>query len=285
LSAQTVIEIALYSGLAPAALAFGLYFALGRLLPSNASRRYCLPAAFALAVFLAMALAPTMRSLPPEQFWEWIPYLGLLAAISSGLIHASGVTTAERWIAIALVTALVAWKIVPTWDELADSRPTQVLAVAAAIYLLTILIAPLASKLPGSTFPGWLFCAASAAAMLVLTEVSVTFGRLAALPAGALLGCWIASWIWPEAAEWRTTSLPYSVLVGGYAFTGFIYPTDPLWPLLVVPFAPLALWLCSCGRLARLSGARGFLLQAACVLTPIIVVAVLLFQRSAGDEW
>ncbi len=285
MSAQTVIEIALYSGLLPAAVAFGLYFAVGWLLPSDAGNRYQLPAAFALAVFIGMALSPTTKSLLPAQFWDWIPYLGLLAAFACGLTHAAGVTVGERWIAIAHLAALTAWKVVPTWDDLAATRPMQIAAVATGIALLTMLVEPLATKLPGRTFPVWLLCAAAASALLILAEVSETFGRLAALPVGALLGCGIASWLTPGAADWRTIGLPYAVLVGGYAFTGFIYPTPPLWPLLIVPFTPLALWICCTGPLARLTGARAFVAQAVCVLVPLLVIGAILMARSAGDEW
>jgi hypothetical protein len=285
LSAQAAIEILLYSGLVPAAVALATYFAFGWLLPEDVGRRYRLPSALALGVFVGMAFLPTTKSVLPERFWEWIPYLGLLAAFACGLTHAAGVTTGERWIAIAHLAALTAWKIVPTWDELAATRPMQIFAVATGIALLTMLVEPLATKLPGRLFPVWLFCAAGTVALLILGEVSETFGRLAALPASALLGCGIASWLTPSAADWRTIGLPYAALVGGYAFTGFIYPTPPLWPLLFVPFAPLALWICTCGPLGRLTGPRAVIAQAACVLTPLVVVAVLLLMRSAGDEW
>ena len=266
-------------------MAFGLYFAIGWLMPSDAGRRYRLPMSLALAVFIGMALSPTTNSLRPEESWEWIPYLAILAAFACGLTHATGVTIGERWIAIANIAVLTAWKIVPTWDELAATRSMQILAVAIGIALLTILIEPLATKVPGRAFPVWLFLAAGACAVLILAEVSETFGRLAALPASALLGCGIASRFSPGTADWRTIGLPYAALVGGYAFTGYIYPTQPLTPLLAVPFAPLALWICCFGPLSRLTGARALVAQALCVMTPLVIVAVLLLMRSAGEVW
>jgi hypothetical protein len=275
----------MYSGLLPAAIAFCLYFAIGWLLPTDVGNRYRLPMSLALAVLVGMALSPTTKSLRPEESWEWIPYLALLGAFACGLTHAAGVTIGERWIAIAHLAALTAWKIVPTYDELAAIRSLQILAVATGIALLTILLEPLATKLPGKTFPVWLLCTAGVGAVLILSEVSETFGRLAALPASALLGCYIASWLSPGVADWRTIGLTYAVLVGGYAFTGYIYPMQPLTPLLVVPFVPLALWFCCVRPLSRYTGARALAAQAACVMTPLVVVAVLLLMRSAGDEW
>lgn len=277
--------MALFSAVLPAVAAFVLYFAVGWLLPDAAARRYRLPGAVALAVFLAMAVSPATKSLWPAQFWDWIPYLGLLAAFACGLTHAAGVTVGERWLAIAHLTALTAWKIVPEWDDLAATRTLQIVAVAVGIGVLTILIEPLATKPGGRAFPVWLIMAAGASALLILIEVSETFGRLAALPASAFGGCALASWLAPRDADWRTTGLPYAVLVGGYAFVGFVYPAAPLTPLLLVPFAPLALWLCTRGPLARLTGIRALLAQAACVLAPLVVAAVLLLLRSAGDEW
>jgi hypothetical protein len=288
LSAEAAIQILLFSGLIPAATAFGLCLAAGWLLPTDTARRLSVPAAFALAVFIAFAVSPTTKALTPEQSWDWIPYLGLLAALVSGLSYAAGITRGERWIAIIATAALAAWLIVPTWEALVETRMSLVYGLAAGIAVLAVLLSPLASDTSPSPirfFPLWLVCAASAATLFILAEVSELFGRLAALPASALTGCAIASWLSPRPCDWRSIGLPFAVVVGGYAFTGYIYPTEPLTPLLIVPFAPLALWLCLKGPLARLKGRAAFLVQAVCVLTPIIAAVAWLYSRSAGDEW
>jgi hypothetical protein len=277
-----------YSGLLPAAVAFGLCLAAGWLLPADMARRHSLPAAFSLSVFIAFAFAPTTKSLAPEEAWDWIPYLGLVAAFVGGSFLASGVTLAERWIATMATSALAAWLIVPTWEALTETRLWLVGGLAVGIAILSVLLSPLANDTRSSPirlYPAWLLCAASAVTRLIMAEVSEVFGRLAALAASALAGCAIANWLSPQARDWRSISLPFAVVVGGYAFTGFVYPTEPLTPLLVVPIAPLALWLCMIGPLSTWKGRAALFVQAVCVLAPILTAAALLFSRSAGDDW
>jgi hypothetical protein len=284
LGPHAVIEIFLYSGVLPAALALTTYFA-GGWLPGDVRSRYRLAASFAVAVFGSFALAPTTKSLAPTQFWDWIPYLALLSAGSAGLAEAGGVTRLERWLTYFAAAGAAAYSLAPTWDDLAVPRWGIVALLAGSITATAIALAALASRLPGRGLPLWLALAAAALAALMMAEISETFGRLAAAPAGALGGCAVVSFLRGNVQEVRALALPYSVVVGGYAFTGFIYPTVPLTALLAVPLVPLLLWVMFHGPPARLTGARAMAAQAGCILLPLIVIAAVIVARSGGNGW
>jgi hypothetical protein len=284
---RTAIEIGIYSGLIPAAAALVLCSLLGRLLPDGIAARYRLAAAFALAVFVGFAAGPQRKSFIPEEFWDWVPYLGVLAAIVAGAARANRISHIARWVMIAVVAALAAWLVVPTWEDLAPPRPVHLAAVAVGIAALALLLEPLSKRLPGRAFPWWLMVTAGACALLILAEVSETFGRLAALPASALVGCLLAAWLTTAAADWGSLALPYAVVVGGYTYTSAIYPSPPLVPLVFAPFAPLGLWICTCGPLGRLTGVRAAAAQAVCVILPLATITALLLvlARNSDDVW
>jgi hypothetical protein len=286
LNAAAVLELAWHGAVIPAIAALVTFLAVGWLAPGDAGRRYQAVASFAVGVFVGFVLLPSTNSLIPSQYWEWIPWFGLLAALVAGLTKASGVLSTERWLAYYLLASAAALLIVPTWPELSPARPLQIAVLSAAITALAALLIPLPKLLPGVVFPFWLMVAAVATSALVLSEQSETFGRPAALPAGSLAGCIAAAFIGRKPVDWSGLALPYAVIAGGYAYLGAIYPMTPLWPLLVVPLAPVALWICALASWAHTSRARAAVIQAICVLTPIIIVAAVLISRSAGgDDW
>jgi hypothetical protein len=288
LNATTAIEIAVYGGVIPAVAAMAAFFAIGRLWPGHAAGRYQVGLSFALAVYVGFVSLRSTKTLLPSQFWQWIPILGLFAAFVTGLTRASGVLRSERWLAVYVFAVVSAWLLVPHWPELMPAWPVQVAMVATSFIALAALLMPLVERLPGRAFPFWLMFAAATTSCLVMAEVSETFGELAALPAGALAGCGLAALMRrDDEIDWRGIALPYAVVVGGWAYVGAIYPTTPIWPLIAAPAAPLALWLCVSRPVARLRGAAGLAVQAACVLIPLLIVAVLLLAGSSGgaDNW
>jgi hypothetical protein len=288
LNATTVFEIAVYGGMIPAVAALGAYFAIGRWWATSAAARYQAGLAFALAVYAGFISMPSTKTLVPLQFWEWIPLLGLAAALIDGLTRAEGVLPGERWFAIYLFAAVSAALLVPKWPELVPVWPAQLALLAIGVSLLAALLMPLANRLPGGALAFWLMLAAATSCVLVLSEVSETFGRLAALPAGALAGCAAAAILRKsDDVDWRGLALPYAVVVGGWAYVGAIYPTTPVWPLVAVPLAPLALWICILTPLNRVRGIAGLVVQAACVLVPLLIVAAVLLTGSSGgaDDW
>jgi hypothetical protein len=287
LNAKTVIEFVVFGGIIPALAAIVVFFAIGWSWPRDVAHRYRMAASFALSVLIGVVLLPSTKTLLPSQFWEWIPYLGLIAAFVAGLTRADGVARGERWGAVYLLAVISAWMIVPQWPELSPAWPIQAAVLAAGMILVTALVVPLPARLPGRWLPIWLMLTAATLSVLVLDNFSESFGVLAALPAGALAGCGIAASLTREPADLRALALPYAVVVGGYAFVCAVYPTTPLWPLVAVPLAPVALWLSATGPLAKLTGVRSLAAQGLCVVIPLIIVAALLWARSnaVADDW
>jgi hypothetical protein len=278
--------LAWHGAVVPAVSALVAFFVIGLLWPKEAASRYRSAASFALGVFFGFVFLPSTKLNFPSQYWEWIPFLGVVAAFIAGLTRASGMLRGERWVAIYLVSVVTSLLIVPNWPELSPVRPIQLAAMAAGMTAVTALLVPLAGRLPGPAVPWWLMIAAAATSFLILLEQSETFGLPAALPAGALAGCMAAALVAKGPVEWGGVAFPYAVVAGGYAYLGAVYPMTPLWMLLIIPIAPLGLWACTLGRWAHVRGIRAFILQAICVLTPIIIVAALLVSRSASpDDW
>jgi hypothetical protein len=75
--------------------------------------------------------------------------------------------------------------------------------------------------------------------------------------------------------------------VGGFAYVAAVYPMEPMWLLVALPAAPLALWICALGPLSRLTGLRAIVVQAVCVLVPLVIVVGVVISQSGGaaDEW
>ena len=283
MDAKTGLEIALRGGVIPALAALVLFVLISGLWPSGVARRYLCGVAFALGAFIGFVLLPATKTLAPAQFWEWIVYLAILAAFLSGLTRAEGVTRGERWTAVYVFAPVAAWLIVPKWPELVPAWPIQWAGFSLAIMLLTALLHPLPQLLPGRAFPWWLMLVMAAISVLLFDQ-SETFGVLAALPAGALAGCAAAAIFASEPPDWRSFVLPYVLAAVGYAYTGAVYPPEPQWLMLLVPFAPVVLWICCFGPLARLSGARAVVVQAACVIVPLVIIAALLRANTNGAE-
>ena len=284
MNAQTAIEIALRCGLVPAVAAMGVFVAISWLWPADVARRYRAGVAFALAVFIGTVLLPETKTLAPQQFYEWIPYLGILAAFVAGLTRAVGVTRGERWSAIYLFSAIGAWLVVPQWQELMPPWPVQWVLLATGVIVLTALLVPLPQLLYGTALPWWLMLATAATSIAIFDRAGQTFGRLAALPAGALAGCGIAALFAREPVDCRSVLLPYAIVVGGYAFTGHVYPTTPVRLILLLPLMPLALWICGRGQLARLIGARAITVQAICVVVPLALAIGMLIATGGGAQ-
>jgi hypothetical protein len=285
LISKTAIEFVVFGGFVPAVAALVIFGAIGWLWPSEVARRYGPGVAFAAGVLIGFLVLPTTKTLLPLQSWDWIVYLGLLAAFVAGLSRAEGVLPGERWLAVYLFAMLAGWLTVPHWPELEPTWPVQVAMFGLAIAVVAGLLACLPAHLAERALPCWLMLAAAAVSMLVTVEVGVTSGQFAALPAGALAGCALAALLKRNAASWSGLALPYATVVGGYAYSGAVYPPTPVWLLVTVPLVPLALWLAAIGPWTQVRGWKAWAVQAVCVIVPLAIVAAILLARGGGEEW
>jgi hypothetical protein len=287
LNAKTAFEIALHGGVIPALAGFVLFALISWLWPSDVARRYRCGVAFAVGSFIGFVLLPSTSTLAPGQFYDWVLYLGILAALVSGLTRAEGVTRGERWTAVYIFAPLAAWFIVPQGFQPVPTWPIQFAGISLAVMLLTALVHPFPQLLPGRAFPWWIILVMASVSLLLFDQQSEKFGLMAALPAAALAGCGIAALLAGEPADWRSIVLPFVVFTVGYAYLGAVYPTEPNWRFILIPFAPLTLWICSVGPFSRLTGVRAFAVQAVCVIVPLIAIAVLVRggTDAAADGW
>jgi hypothetical protein len=283
----SAIAIVLAEYLGTAAVAAAVFLLLRRMLPVDMSVRYSSAVATAVAFAAGYAMLPSWAAWVPNRHWQWAPWLALLAAVVGPISLAGGLRRVERWLLSLGVSILAAWLLVPVWPSLQPSR--AVLMPALAIYLLLCggLLEPLLARFSTVTLPAYLTLSAACVSVLTAALVSVTYGRAGGTVAAALAGRSIAAYFVRDANAMRGLGMVYAVLVGGWAFVGCIEQQDaPLYPLLLLPAAPLALWCCVRGPLSRLHGFAATGVQAALVVATLVVAAGLLARnRGESDDY
>lgn len=278
-----VIDILLYGGVVPAVVAFSLVFVLRRVLPASAAERYPTAIAFAAAFFVGYALLPSWAAIAPTRHWHWLPYLGLVAMVMGPVGLAQGLLRVERWLLTLLLAVLAAWLLVPTWADLQPSRPTYILILTAYVLLLSMLLDPLPARVPARLFLAALTIVAGAGALMLAVFVSLTFARLAGVAAAAMAGCAVAAFRNGGPTMPRAVIPAFAVLLGGSLFVGSIEPDPALHGFLLVPAAPLGLWLCARGPLARHRGVTAGAIGLGAVLALLAIACVLVVMgESAG---
>ena len=268
-----LVEAAALGLAAPAAIAAALFLVLRRLLPDDAGARYAAAIAFAAAYIAAFALLPLDAELVPSRHWHWIPYLAGAAAILGPVAAARGVTILERALLYLLASLVAAWFLVPDWASLQPPRTVWVPGLAVGVTLIALLVQPLFSRVPAARLLALLALSALVVAALIAGLLSLKYGQAAAIAAAAFAGCAIAAWLSPRSAISGAVALAFAWVVGGWAFIGCIEPQQPLYPLLLAPAAPLALWCCAIGPAARLRGYGAAALQAGAVALVLAVSA------------
>jgi hypothetical protein len=277
-----MIEILVYGGIFPAAIAVAIMCLSRRLLPESVSNRYAVAIAFAVAFFVGYALLPSWADLLPKRHWHWLPYLCAVAVVLGPVGLATGVHAPERWLLFLLLAIATAWAIVPTWPGLKPSRSVYVPSLAGYLLLLMTLIEPLPTRINGKLFMSMLTVASGSVAIALAVFVSVKFGQVAGIAAAAMAGCCVASFFHNHDSTTRGLVPAFAIIVGGLAFVGYIEPQQPLKGMLPVPAAPLALWASVWGPLARLRGVAAGAAQTAVVLVPLVIALVwLLFGEGA----
>lgn len=257
---------------APAAISLAAALVLSRL-SGDTWRRYAAAVAFAAGYCAGFALIRPWDELLPARHWQWTFYLAPAAAAVGPISAAAGVHRIERWLLLALAAIVAASLLVPSWDNLEPSRTAWVPMLAGYLFLLAAAMAPLASFLAPRKVLGWLTLSAAGTAALVTASVSLTYGQAAGVAAAALVGCSLALFFSADADHVRGLAAAYAIIVGAWAFVGCIDPPVPVPALLLAPAAPLALWCCAWGPLAKLRGGGAIAAQGAAVGMVLAVAA------------
>src|SRR5262245_31301822 len=107
------------------------------LFPARLNERFGLAVAAATAFFVGYIFVFRWRSaLAPEQAWEWLPYLGVVAASCAASVNHK---RAIRWLVLAGLAIITASLLTPRWPIFGLSWPISIVVVA--VYLLVIVVA------------------------------------------------------------------------------------------------------------------------------------------------
>ena len=277
---KSAIEMIGWDVALPAAISFAVSFALTRLLPADLARRHSMGLAVCVGYCTGYILLRSSADLVPTRNWQWTFYLVMAAAVIGAAAAGNGIWLFERWLLYLLVAAIAAWLLVPNRTTLQPPRSTWLWMLTAYLTVLATLLDPLIRRIGDGPPLAAMVLSASGVAAIVAYYYSLTDARVAGVAAGAMAGCWIASWLLSTSGA-GAVSLVYSVLIGALAFNGTVGPARPLFGLLLVPIAPLALWLFVAGPLAKLTGRTAVVLQMGAVLA-VIGVGVGLIAGVAG---
>lgn len=274
---KMLLEIAAWGMLAPAAISLAIVWIGSRFLARSGDEvdragflhRTLAAAAFAAAFFVSYEIQRVWFTLAPAAYWRWIPYLALLGVFIGGLRSAVALSTFERWLALVLFAALVAWRSTPTWGHLTLPEPLAPLGEAlkklsdetsekaghqlgylllfAAALTLVVAHSERAAK---RTAP-WQFAAALAATSFVLAALvsnafSLKFGQVALASAGAAAGVAAGCFIGGRRAGGQSPDVcgmtaAWSATVAAIAFAAYLNSTSRPVGLLLFPLAPIVL--------------------------------------------
>jgi hypothetical protein len=279
---STLIEIAGYGGIVPAGVAIAIFLLCRRFLPEGARDRYAAAAAVAIAFLVGYALMPWTQW-TPKRHWQWLPYAGAVAMVAGPVALASGLVVAERWLLRLLLAAGTAWLLVPTWSTLSPPRPALLAMLTAYLFIVMTGLVSLPDRLMTRLFLVHLAIAAAGVALLLAVEVSLTFGQLAGIVTAAIAGCCVGSLFGTSPIVSRGLIPIFVVLIGGLAFVGCIESQPPRFAMLLAPAAPMVLWVCNWGPIARMSGKKAIAAQTGVVLAALalaLACAMLLSQAS-----
>ncbi|MEX0717217.1 MAG: hypothetical protein WD066_11545 [Planctomycetaceae bacterium] len=277
MSARFAFEMFAYGVLAPALVAAVASCLARRVLPAATAARHAGAFAFSAGVCAGYALLPEWAPWIPERHWHWLPYLAIGAAVVGPIALAEGVGWFERWMLLVPLAIVASWLLVPRWPNLDPPRTTLVPAVAGYFFLLAVLLDGLPDRVPGRMLPGALFVSAAVVATVILDQASVSLARAAGLSACALGGIAAAFGRRATAMELRGLVPAFATIVGGMAFAGCIEPTEPLFALLLIPAAPLALWFLAWGPLRGSVTTRATLARGTLFVLALIVGAAAIY--------
>jgi hypothetical protein len=254
-----------------------------RWISRDASRRYVGSLAFAVGFLAAFASLET-QSLRPTTYWHWLPWLAVAAAIVGSIGLAAGI---RRWQRLAQYLGLclaAAWFLVPTWDALQPYRGAYIAAFTSTLFLLWLLLDPLAERVPRALLCGTLALSSLNGGVLVAAFISGRIGMLGIAAAAAVGGVCFVAIFHHEAAIVRGLLPAHVVILGGVLLAAQLSAGLPTSALVLIAIAPLALWLCEMGPLARLRGRWKSVIQIGVVCLPLAAAWALALSAQQPTE-
>ena len=278
----------LYGGAVPVIVAVTTLFVFRYLLPLAYSVRASASMA-TLSGFLVgyglLKLAPWA----PEAHWHWLPYLFIAAAVVGPVACAVGVNHVERLLLYLLVAVVAAWFLVPTWEDLDPSRRIHCVVFVVYVVVLASLLEPLAIRLLGPLLPIVFWATMTTAAVVLALSGSLRFAQIALAGAGSLFGVLLVACFRRHTNHVTGLVLLFSVMTVGLMLVGRVnsFSEVPLASYLLVPAAPLSLWLGVTGPLTQMT--RGKRMVVSLILPFALLGGALLLaalaDMNSGSEW
>ena len=234
---------------------------------------FALSLAVGIACFIGVNLLRDTFS-RPEKYWETLGLISVVAGLCGPLLSIASL----RWRLIAwpLLSAAAAWFLVPTWETLQPGRAIYIPLLAAYLSCVGMLYGFGARSASPKELLFALSTTTFAVAAATAAIASLKYGELALIVSANLaavfslslfvrLECWELSGMIPCAAT----------LICGVAFVGYIYPQPPIFELMLLPFAPVGLFVAR--RISNAENLRGTVVRLGGFLVSLLAVLVLLF--------
>jgi hypothetical protein len=282
----TISDIVL-GGIVPVIVSAGVLLALRQLSSPGLNDRYSASVAM-LCGFLSGYALLELGPWHPDAHWHWLPYAMLSAALVGPVCCVTGVNSIERGAMYALLAVAVGSLLVPTWEDLDPTRPTYLIGFVAYVTLLTGLMDPLAKRLRGPSIPIAMWATITAVSIVLAISGSLRFAQIGISGAGAMFGIMLCACVVAEVSSLQGLSLGFAILTVGGLLIGQVnsFSDVPWISYLIIPVAPLSLWITTVGPLSQPTGVKRMVINAVLVATVLgigVATAVVADLHQAGE--
>lgn len=256
-------------GMVLPALVAGLAFSLlTKVLPAERAKRWSaavsLIGGFSFGYFLS-----SFAVWPPTSHWHWLPVAVLPGLVFGPLSREFGLGDLLRSPLLLPPSLIAAWLLMPTWERLEPDPMLQMAAWAMLFWALMVAIEPLADRIPPITLSGVFSVVLFCGAVVVIQGETLRFGQTLLTAAFSMGGLFLANLTLGRRDHLLGIACPFVLLLGGPILVGQVstFSGVPLASYLLVPLAPLTLWLTQVGPLAK---SEGMAKMAAMFLLPTV---------------
>ncbi|HUQ69972.1 MAG TPA: hypothetical protein VM165_10640 [Planctomycetaceae bacterium] len=224
----------------------------------------------------------------PSRNLQWVPWVGVAAAMIGPTVVATGLATIERWLLTFLASVAAAVVLVPQWPDLWPPRWLSVALFALAATVVARLLDGLIRRSSPRVIALLMASGSIVAAMLIAVSLSLSVAEAALTTSAALMGTAVAMSFRSDEQAVRGLCLPYTLAVGGWCYVSAIEsppPAPPLVGLLFLPAAPLVIWFTAVGPVSRCSTRRRLIVDVLLWMTTAAAISAWVwFGTEGGDE-
>ena len=281
--------------LAPVAFACVVMVVLHRVLPEGIAHRVAGTVALVGGFTVGYALLG-LGQWSPKFFWHWLPYVVLATLPVGPLLAGVGRQRVAGWVLMLGVVLWGGWLLVPTWEHLEPSRATHMVVWMPAVIAPASLLAPWdgnrhENKAPPERLPATLFVTILTATMffavaIIFLSGSLRFSQLAGAAFAAMLGVMLAVVLDRKGYGSSGIVAPFSILLGGLLLIARVdsHSSVPLASYVLLPLAPLALWVAVVKPICKLQTWRRWLALCSLPIALLLVSLIMAMVAEFGAE-